>query len=441
MDHPSSRRRASREESRLAVSWRRAAACGFLLAAALAVRSRAPAQPAGPPWARHMIDNTFTGVRAFRLGTIGAGARRDLVAVWEQQGAVRFYQNPGTGAIRDPWPSVTIGYSLGAADAVFADFDGDGIPDVVTPCESGLILWHHTASRDRYLDPDAWTTDLLPDAPSAAWTVAAAANLDDRYGPDLVAGSQAPAARLGWFERLGQTGDVTGFRWHALGPAGWVSALLLYDLDVDGDLDVLVADRAGSRAGVAWFENPGDQARRVREWPRHPVSTGPLESISLSLYDLDGDGLLDIISTARPNHIWFHRRRAPHARSWQNYQIRLPDTTGLARAVRVADINIDGKLDLVLTTEHADGGRYGVVWLTYQRSLIEDVWREYNISGQAGDDFGGLELIDLDDDGDLDIITSEKSLGLIWYENPTRTPPPARSPAAVGRNAGGAMGE
>jgi hypothetical protein len=31
-----------------------------------------------------------------------------------------------------------------------------------------------------------------------------------------------------------------------------------------------------------------------------------------------------------------------------------------------------------------------------------------------------LEIVDLDDDGDLDVITTEeaKNLGVIWYENP-----------------------
>ena len=45
-----------------------------------------------------------------------------------------------------------------------------------------------------------------------------------------------------------------------------------------------------------------------------------------------------------------------------------------------------------------------------------------DISGAAGTKFDRMELVDLDDDGDLDVITCEESesLGVIWYENPTR---------------------
>ena len=34
-----------------------------------------------------------------------------------------------------------------------------------------------------------------------------------------------------------------------------------------------------------------------------------------------------------------------------------------------------------------------------------------------------VPLIDLDGDGDLDVLTTEetKGLGVVWYENPTRT--------------------
>ncbi|HBM76648.1 MAG TPA: VCBS repeat-containing protein, partial [Verrucomicrobiales bacterium] len=41
-----------------------------------------------------------------------------------------------------------------------------------------------------------------------------------------------------------------------------------------------------------------------------------------------------------------------------------------------------------------------------------------------GSKFDLIELIDLDEDGDLDVVTCEElaGLGLIWYENPSRKP-------------------
>ena len=51
-------------------------------------------------------------------------------------------------------------------------------------------------------------------------------------------------------------------------------------------------------------------------------------------------------------------------------------------------------------------------------------WEGHEISGRKGVKFDRLELVDLDADGDLDVLTCEErdNLGVIWYENPTRTP-------------------
>ncbi|MFN0166954.1 MAG: FG-GAP repeat domain-containing protein [Bryobacteraceae bacterium] len=377
----------------------------------------APEGQPGPAWRRHVIDASLSGPLAARFGSVGREGLRDLVGVWRQDGAIRLYRNPGPKSSRDPWPAVTIGFSLGAIDAVFADIDSDGIIEIVTPCQSGLILFHKTAGKDHYFDAESWHTDILPDAPRIEWTSVAAANVDDRYGWELFAGGRAKDARLGWFESLAQPGDVAGFRWHTIAQAGWISAILAYDMDIDGDLDLLAADRL--QQGVAWYENPGAATAYSQQWARHPVSATPIAATHVSLFDLDGDGLLDVISAAKPNLIWFHRRRAEHARSWQSYPIRLPESSGSARSVKAADVNVDGKMDLVVTTEES-GGR--VMWLSYLRSLMEDQWREHNISGPESGDFGDLELIDLDGDGDLDVLTTESKLGIIWYENPTRQP-------------------
>ena len=48
----------------------------------------------------------------------------------------------------------------------------------------------------------------------------------------------------------------------------------------------------------------------------------------------------------------------------------------------------------------------------------------HEISGEEeGAKFDLIQTLDLDGDGDLDIVTCEErdNLGVIWYENPTRT--------------------
>ncbi|HEO70039.1 MAG TPA: hypothetical protein ENN80_02175, partial [Candidatus Hydrogenedentes bacterium] len=60
---------------------------------------------------------------------------------------------------------------------------------------------------------------------------------------------------------------------------------------------------------------------------------------------------------------------------------------------------------------------HGVMWLEGSAD-----WRAHTISGIEGVKYDMVKLLDLDGDGDLDVLTCEEqaNLGVIWYENPAR---------------------
>jgi len=58
-------------------------------------------------------------------------------------------------------------------------------------------------------------------------------------------------------------------------------------------------------------------------------------------------------------------------------------------------------------------------------TFLNNKWIYFDISGKKGIKFDRIELLDLDGDGDLDILTTEErennyGLGVIWYENPLK---------------------
>jgi len=115
----------------------------------------------------------------------------------------------------------------------------------------------------------------------------------------------------------------------------------------------------------------------------------------------------------------------------------------MATGVGVADIDLDGKLDIVFTCEGARG-KSGVMWLSGAKGSFGvppsgglssapqgapgrlkaglQTAEAREISGPQGTKYDLVELIDLDGDGDLDVLTCEEAenLGVTWYENPTR---------------------
>lgn len=172
-----------------------------------------------------------------------------------------------------------------------------------------------------------------------------------------------------------------------------------FDIDKDGDLDLLVAkmgmifpnnDKIGS---VVVLENDGKQQFTNRVLLDHVARVTDVES-----GDFDNDGLLDLavgqFGYDDGEIRWMHNKG-----NWQFDSEVLLNLSGTIH-VPVADMDGDGDLDIV--------------------ALVSQEWEEvyvfendgkghfktHMIWGSTNEDFGssGISLVDLDKDGDLDIV-------------------------------------
>jgi hypothetical protein len=213
--------------------------------------------------------------------------------------------------------------------------------------------------------------------------------------------------------------DLNAWRWFSLRPAAWIMSLRALDLDADGDKDILFSDRKGAASGVSWLENPGPAAvARHAAWPEHFLAARGMEVMFLDAGDLAGDGSLTIAAAVKPAEILLLRRAGPASgtNDWIEEWIHLETNCGHAKAVKMADFDRDGHKDLAFSCEGAIGPRRGVIWLRRE----ETGWRPQDLSGPAGTKFDLIETVDIDGDGDLDVLTCEETenLGVVWYENP-----------------------
>lgn len=390
---------------------------------------------ADTPWKRHTIDASSKGADGVRLLDANSDGLPDIVTGWEQGGITRLYLHPGHAKAKDPWPAVTVGKTPSVEDAVLVDLDGDGAMDVVTSMEGKTArLSVHWGPKDRaeQLDPAAWATENMPAVDGRRWMFCVPMDLDGRHGVDLVIGGKgsgknaadsAADSAVGWLEAPADPRKLGDWTFHPMTDAGWVMSIVSADMDGDGDADVLISDRYGPHKGVRWLANPGPSAGRdtlTGRWASHPIGAAG-EVKFLTYADLDGDGLSDVV-TGTEKQIHLHRRLDASGKKWASTTVAMPANTGGYKAATVADLDLDRRPDLVITCEGATGGKHGVFRLSYDKSPFDTTWSYHPISGSDGIKHDLCPAIDLDGDGDLDVVTTEenKPLGVVWYENPTK---------------------
>jgi len=386
-----------------------------------------PSLLSGAPWERHTIDNSSRGADGVRLADVNGDGLPDITTGWEEGGVIRAYLNPGPAKVKKTWPAVTVGQVRPPEDAVFADLDGDGAVDVVSSCEGkNRTVYVHWAPNDRekYLAASAWQTEPIPVTQGKQmWMFALPMDIDGKNGIDLVVGSKGGDATIGWLQSPVDPRKTAAWQFHPLYLATWIMSIVAADMDGDGYLDIVATDRKGKHRGVLWLENPGPSAAADgRHWEEHRIGTGDREVMFLTLCDLVSDGRRDVVCAVRGRGIALFHSTNDADDPWQIHEIRMPENCGTGKGVAVCDVDGDGKKDVIFSCENAKGSKSGVRWLSYQKSVFDPVWDDHEISGSAGVKFDRIELMDLDNDGDMDVITCEErdNLGVIWYENPSR---------------------
>jgi len=322
----------------------------------------------------------------------------------------------------------TSGYNAPA----LPDIDADGDLDLFVGVLGGAFNPNRTASENllfyektergfarrtgRYLNGIDLGSESLP----------AVTDWDEDGDLDLVVGNKIDPAtlntgRLYLFEGLGGGGAAT--RDGGSGPryalTDTLTLLETYhpapvfgDLDGDGDEDLLLGTW---NRGVAYFRKDGPGAFTLADSQLVKLTRGSHATPALG--DLDGDGDLDLIVGEASGELNYYRNQGgPHEPRFELVSDNFGGIDAGRRSVpALHDIDGDGDLDLLLGSEA--GGL--------------QVYRNDGLDPETGaprfvaDDTFSLPLhrygtpvfVDLDGDGDEDVVAGGLSGGLVFFEN------------------------
>jgi len=332
----------------------------------------------------------------------------DIVTPWEEGGAVRVAFHPGKEKVTMPWPSVTVGHVGSPEDAVFVDVDGNGILDVVTSCEgSTRAVFVHWApsSIDLLMDPSEWATERFPTIPDEMqYMFCTPFDFDNDGDLDLIVGGKNRDAAIGFIERPDNSRNLGDWKWHHLRSVGWIMSIMVEPKNES----FLFSDRKGPLKGVYRWAVNKKPALEIEF-----LGAGDYEVMFLNTNHRNA-----IAWAAKEAGAFVHFEGEKHP-----IHFSLDDTSGGGKGVALGDIDGDGLDDVVMTCENSKE-KFGVFAFLQPATDRANggAWKRLDVGGKTGTKFDRIELVDLDQDGDLDVLTCEEreGLGVIWYENPLR---------------------
>jgi hypothetical protein len=325
---------------------------------------------AGPTWKSRKIrtlegnvDDTGKGYwwdfMNVPLDVDGDGLLDVISCSWHGKRA-EWYRNPGSKP--GEWPCFLIEENGNYEHGDLWDIDGDGKRREILPGVTGTI-WYEVGTK-----PDG-TRGVIKHVVSSKqfdWGVGAGdVNGDGR--PDIL----RPGA---WFEAPSDPRRGT-WKEHALavgsseeGTPGHTPQICVYDVNADGRNDIVTSSAHGS--GIFWYEQrPGGA------WKQHVIDASWTQAHAITLADLDGDGDEDLVTgkrfMAHNGHdpdpygplgvYWYELVRGPAPR-WIKHALSFDKGIGAGLNIPVVDLDADGDLDVVVT------GKYGgPVWFENKR--------------------------------------------------------------------------
>ncbi len=320
-----------------------------------------------------------------------------------------------------------------------ADLNNDGRPDII--------------SAENWYEAPAWTRHTLRSINRASGYVDDFSDLPidvdgDKY-VDLVQIGYF-ARRLEWLRNPGTAGGA----WvvneiDAVGPTEFA---FLVDLNNDGkSLELLPQFTRAANQPAAWYEI------QQGKWIKHVISQPRFFGHGIGTGDMNGDGRQDVITPTgwlqAPADVRAAGDWAFHETNWSQLGTACaadpgapprPPTPSEYGYMYVRDMNGDKRPDVLTTMGHS----CGVLWLeqeangAWTRHVIDDAWSAAHAA----------TLADLNGDGRIDLVTGKRAqihsdaaagerdrLGMYWYDLPAASGPAGPSVRHVIEE-GGKMG-
>lgn len=307
-----------------------------------------------------------------------------------------FYRNPG-GDMSAPWERVDLGINVDGM--LFVDVDGDRFGDIIA---TSLPDVYWVEAQDQ--QGSAWKAIKIGELPATSHV-----NGQGYAKAQIVKGARE--------EPLLATGEGVFYyviprnpeseKWTAVHAAPEASdeGFAAADVDGDGEADIVAGFRTGEKEGegmqVRWWKNPGNGEGN---WKSFAIGNTTFDADRIGVADLNGDGKKDVIVSEErypgpdpdASLYWYEQPDDPATGEWIR---RTVVTQYSLNNLDVADMDGDGDVDII-TAEHKGPLLRVQIWQNDGAGNF--TLREVD---KGKESHLGARVADLNNDGAMDIIS------------------------------------
>ena len=354
---------------------------------------------------QNAVSTHFHFISSIYISDMDSDGDQDILAASESFDQIVWFENvDGVGDFGSPnvIPTTVITSDVDRPHFVHAaDFDGDGDADVVsTSINDNKIAWYRNEDGAGNFAPEEVIFSYLPDRVQSVYS----ADIDSDGDVDLFSASDSDG-RLSWYENINGSGQFGAKTTIDSGLIGQIN-VSISDLNGDGHLDVLSTSSFEDK--LAWYRHE-DGAGSFSDQQIISQTTENVTAIKSA--DLDQDGDMDVVVTSHTQNklSWYENENGMG--SFSSEQV-ISEQIYSARLLEVTDMDNDGLLDLVCSSYQTGE----IVW--FQNLNASGDFSSKKIISSEADYATAMATADVDGDGDPDLVTTlfyDKTL--VWYEN------------------------